>query len=188
MPSAKLLLLAVLFPTVVLAQTMPNHHHDDRSPAPISHPAEAIPVQPGQGAFAAIQEIVEILEADKTTDWSKVNIDALRRHLVDMDNVTLHAEVENRPVTGGMEFVVQGSGPVRDSIQRMLMAHAATMDGVGGWHLAASATETGAILTVKAPASDLEKLRALGLFGVLAEGMHHQMHHLAIARGGMMHD
>src|SRR6516165_7172350 len=42
------------------------------------------PVLAGQDAFGAIQEVVQILEADPTTDWSKVNIDALRQHLVDM--------------------------------------------------------------------------------------------------------
>src|SRR5579859_2920628 len=56
-----------------------------------------IPKQPGQGAFAAIQEIVEILEADPHTDWSKVDINALQQHLIDMDNVTLHARVESAP-------------------------------------------------------------------------------------------
>ena len=49
------------------------------------------PTMPGQDAFGAIQEIVQILEADPTTDWSKVNIAALREHLVDMNEVTLRA-------------------------------------------------------------------------------------------------
>ncbi|RTM12059.1 MAG: hypothetical protein EKK33_18550, partial [Bradyrhizobiaceae bacterium] len=56
------------------------------------------PTQPGQDAFAAIQEIVQILEADPHTDWSKVNIDALREHLVDMSNVTLAAQVKTEPL------------------------------------------------------------------------------------------
>src|SRR5947209_3755409 len=41
------------------------------------------PTMPGQDAFGTIQEIVGILEADPNTDWSKVNISALREHLVD---------------------------------------------------------------------------------------------------------
>ena len=36
------------------------------------------PTLPGQDAFGTIQEIVQILEADPNTDWSKVNIAALR--------------------------------------------------------------------------------------------------------------
>ena len=46
---------------------------------------------PGQDAFGAIQEIVGILEADPRTDWSKINLAALREHLIDMSEVTLKA-------------------------------------------------------------------------------------------------
>ena len=155
--------------------------------APTDRPTAAMPTQPGQGAFAAIQEIVEILEADPTTDWSKVNIEALRQHLIDMDKVTLHADVKSEAVEGGMTFVVSGAGEIRDSIQRMVVAHVATMNGVKGWQLVATTTDTGATLTVKTPASDIMKLRGLGFIGVLTHGMHHQMHHLMIARGGDPH-
>src|SRR5215475_4151224 len=51
---------------------------------------------PGQDAFGAIQEIVEILQSDPKTDWSKVNIDGLRQHLIDMNEVTLHAAATPR--------------------------------------------------------------------------------------------
>ena len=40
------------------------------------------PIEAGESAFAAIQEIVALLNADPKTDWSKVDIDALRQHLV----------------------------------------------------------------------------------------------------------
>ena len=143
--------------------------------------------EPGQGAFAAIQEIVELLEADPTTDWSKVNIDALRQHLIDMDNVTLRADVKSEPIDSGMRFNVSGSGPVEDSIQRMLTAHAATMNGAGGWTFTASETDTGAILNVVTPAKDVMKLRGLGFLGVMTRGMHQQMHHMMIARGENPH-
>jgi hypothetical protein len=61
------------------------------------------------------------------------------------------------------------------------------MDGVGGWRFAASETDDGAILTVLVPASDAAKLRGLGFIGVMARGMHHQMHHMMIARGQNPH-
>ena len=51
---------------------------------------------PGQDAFGTIQEIVQILQSDPKTDWSKVNIDALRQHLIDMNEVTLHAAAAQR--------------------------------------------------------------------------------------------
>ena len=149
--------------------------------------AGAVATQPGQGAFAAIQEIVEILAADPKTDWSKVNIDALRQHLIDMNNVTLAANVKNEPIDGGMRFDVTGEGPVRDSIRRMTTAHAATMNGVDGWKFEAAEIEGGASLTVHPPAKDVDKLRGFGFFGVLTLGMHHQVHHLMIARGENPH-
>ena len=180
-------LVAMLIPVLAFAQTphdqhapgMPHDHIGGMARAVTGHAA----TQPGQAAFGAIQEIVELLEADAATDWSNVDIGALRQHLVDMDNVTLHAEVTSEPVSGGFRFVVSGAGPVRDSIQRMISAHARAMNGVDNWSFAASNTATGADLTVIVPVRDAGKLRGLGFFGVLAHGMHHQAHHLMIARG-----
>jgi len=189
--------LLVLLPALVLPLAA-----SAEEPAPMGHmhsmsghampgmPAAApvvAPREPGQGAFAAIQEIEEILEADPATDWSKVDIEALRQHLIDMNRVTLEAEVRNEAIDGGMRFVVTGAGPVADSIRRMVVAHAATMNGVGGWTFEAAPTEAGAVLTVRVPPQDLAKLRGLGFIGVTARGMHHQEHHLMIARGGHPH-
>lgn len=145
--------------------------------------AGSMPTEAGQSAFAAIQEIVAILEADPNTDWSKTDIDALRQHLVDMNAVTLEAKVASAPVEGGERFDVTGDGAVSEFIRRMLIAHAATMNGVDGWTFAAQPIEGGASLTVHAPAKDAAKLKGLGFFGVLTLGMHHQMHHLMLARG-----
>ena len=149
--------------------------------------AGAVATQPGQGAFAAIQEIVEIVAADPKTDWSRVNIDALRQHLIDMNSVTLAANVKNEPIDGGMRFDVTGEGPVRNSIRRMTIAHAATMNGVDGWKFEATEIKGGASLTVHPPAKDVDKLRGLRIPGVLTLGMHHQEHHLMIARGENPH-
>jgi hypothetical protein len=157
-----------------------SHNVDKRSSA-------GVPKQGGQSAFAAIQEVVEILEADPKTDWSKVNIEALRLHLIDMDNVTLRAVVKAEPVDGGMRFEVSGDGAVGDSIRKMTMAHAHVMDGTGGWKYAAQATSSGAIVTVMVAAKELPKLKGLGFAGLMARGMHHQQHHLMIARGASPH-
>jgi hypothetical protein len=146
------------------------------------------PMQAGQSAFAAIQEIVEMLEADPGADWSKVDIEGLRRHLVDMSNVTLASTVEAAAVDGGARFTVTGAGEVAGSIRRMVIAHAATMDGVDGWRFVAAERPDGATLTVTAPdAADQSKIRALGFIGVMTRGMHHQEHHLMIASGAGPH-
>ena len=190
-----LVLIACLAPGAAVAQSamqpsadMEAMHHKMHAQHMMTPAGRgSVATEPGQGAFGAIQEIVEILEADSATDWSKVNVEALRQHLIDMDNVTLRAEVKSEPVDGGMRFTVSGVGPVKDSIQRMVMAHAATMNGADGWTFAASTTDAGAILNVLAPAKDAAKLHGLGFIGVMTRGMHHQMHHLMIARGENPH-
>lgn len=140
--------------------------------------------EPGQSAFAAIQEIVDLLVADPGTDWTKVNIDALRRHLIDMDNVTLRTDVMASPVEGGVRYVVTGSGAVRESIARMVRAHAETMDGANGMSISAEDHPEGAVMTVTAAEpADLSKLGGLGFIGIMTLGAHHQEHHLMIARG-----
>ena len=182
--------LILLLPWQGYAQT---NHHAQMDHAGVVHAdhmkqsATAQPKQPGQGAFAAIQEIVEILEADPVTDWSKVDIEALRQHLIDMNNVTLAASVASQPVEGGVRFVVTGAGPIKASLQRMVGAHAATMNGTDGWTFKGAETNDGAVLTVLVPNKDAAKIRGLGFFGVMTHGMHHQEHHLMIARGGHPH-
>ena len=139
--------------------------------------------EPGQGAFAAIAEIVAALSADPETDWSLVDINALRAHLVDMDLVTTRASATVEAIDGGMRFTVTGTGDVVGAAQRMVVAHAGIIDGENGWQVRASTLPDRAVLEVRVPDADMAKLRGLGFFGVLAQGMHHQAHHWMMATG-----
>lgn len=113
-------------------------------------------------------------------------LESLRQHLIDMDNVTLRAEVQSVDVDGGVRFDVTSDIPaVAASIRRMVYAHAATMDGVQGWALHANDLSNGANLTVLG--DDRERILGLGLIGMMALGMHHQAHHLALATGHSPH-
>ena len=144
------------------------------------------PVEPGQSAFAAIAEIVALLRADPATDWSRVDIEALRRHLADMDNVTLRATDAASPSPAGAIFdVTSTDAPVAASIRRMVIAHAATMSGLDGMAMIASEIDGGARLAVTGP--DPAMIRGLGFIGLMTIGMHHQQHHLMLAKGGMPH-
>ncbi len=167
-----MLIFLLLLSTQVFAQ---SHHQSDHRAAQ--------PIEAGQSAFAAIQEIVAMLEKDPQTDWTKVNIEGLRQHLIDMDNVTLRSEVTSTAVPNGMKYSISGTGNVVQSIKRMIKAHAATMDGNDGWHFTAEETATGANLIVSVPAADQNKLSGLGFIGVMTRGMHHQHHHRALAAG-----
>ncbi len=151
-------------------------------------PDSGLPHEPGQSAFAAIQEIVAKLEADPATDWSKVDIEALRQHLIDMNNVTLNAQVKTEDTKDGLTFIVTGEGTVRDSIRRMVQGHAATMNGVDGWGFAANELPEGESLIVTPPKTvSIQELRALSFIGVMTRGMHHQTHHWMLATGSNPH-
>lgn len=143
--------------------------------------------EPGQSAFAAIAEIVAVLKANPETDWSKVNIDALRDHLRDMDIVTIDSTTVTNEVEGGLRFVVTGEGDVAEAIRRMAGAHAGMMDGADGWIYTTEVVPNGAAMTVTVPEGDFAKLRALAFYGIMASGMHHQPHHWAMATGGSPH-
>ena len=146
------------------------------------------PTMPGQDAFGAVQEIVRILEADPKTDWSKVNLEALRQHLIDMDEVTLKADAVAKPVDGGLEITVTGSGRALAAIQRMVPAWAMTMNGYKGWATKVTPLPNGELLTVTtADPKDVPHIRGLGFIGLMASGAHHQPHHLAMAKGEFGH-
>jgi hypothetical protein len=187
-PMFRFLLTAVFLTLAAAAPAQEAGHSHARHGAMHGAAAAPAPREPGQAAFAAIAEIVVRLEADPATDWAKVDIDALRRHLVDMDNVTLRAAVAATPVANGVRYVVTGTGAVRESIRRMVPAHAMTMNGVDGIGFAAETHPEGAVLTVTAAdAARLPMIRGLGFFGMMTRGMHHQQHHLGIATGNAPH-
>lgn len=144
------------------------------------------PVEAGQSAFASIAEIVAILARDPDTDWSKVNISALREHLVDMNALTLDARVVQTSSENEIVFAITGRGRTLQAIQAMVPAHSAQLDQMTDWQVSAKTTPSGAIMTLSAADTvERTKIESLGFFGVMAIGAHHQAHHLAIARGHM---
>ena len=188
--------IAVLLTTSIASiQPAPAHaqgsghdmHGSHREAGHDMRAEQLLPTEPGQSAFAAIAEIAAMLAADPETDWNRVDIDALRTHLVDMSVLTLDAEVETVEADGQIEFIVSGTGRTREAIQRMVPAHAGLLGTETGWNALAKVNGSGAILTLRAAQPELTRIRGLGFFGVMATGAHHQAHHLAIARGEMIH-
>jgi hypothetical protein len=146
----------------------------------------AIPSEPGQGAFAAVGEIVATLMEDPHTNWDKVDIDALRNHLVDMDFLMTHAQVSAEDIPGGAVFHISLSGPGGDAASRMVPAHAPVLSAETGWQSEAVLTGEQIAWSVTSK-SDEQAIRALGFFGLMAVGGHHQEHHLGMATGRMVH-
>lgn len=146
------------------------------------------PVETGQSAFAAISEIVQILSKDPKTDWEKVNIQALRDHLRDMELVTTEASVDIRIDGNSVEFIVFGAGDVEQAVQRMTLAHAPMLQASSGWLVTSAPSKNGAIMRVEVQNDEnLARVRGLGFFGVMTIGAHHQAHHLEIASGNDPH-
>jgi len=148
------------------------------------------PTMPGQDAFGAVQEIVRLLEADPKTDWSKVNLEALRQHLIDMNEVTLKADTLTKPIEGGIEVTVTGTGRTVEAIQRMVPAQAHQVDQthLNGWSAKTEPLPNGVLLTVtSSDPQQVQHIRGLGFIGFMASGSHHQAHHLAMAKGEFVH-
>lgn len=181
------------------AQNPPMHHgpaqHESMHHGQMEHgqpmmgrPAGA-PRMPGQDAFGAIAEVVRLLDADPKTDWSKVNVERLRQHLVDMNEVVLRSEVTQSLVDGGLAMEVTGRGRTEQAIRAMVIPHAAELDRTPLYAAKAEPIAGGVRLTVTAKQADdakaVARLRGLGFIGLLTEGVHHGPHHLAMAKGEM---
>lgn len=194
---------AALVAHTVLAQNSPMQHqpmqHESmhEGQMPMSHGAmhgmqhgmasTAAPTMPGQDAFGAIAEVVQMLDADPSTDWSKIDLERLRQHLIDMNEVVLRSQVKQSEVTGGLVMDVTGTGRTEQAIRAMLVPHAAELDRMPAFAAKSEPIPGGVRLTVtaKAPgdAKAVARLRGLGFIGLLAAGAHHGPHHLAMAKG-----
>ncbi len=185
MPRFRCLLLGLLAATS-------GAHAQDHSAMNHSRmpPGAVVPTLSGQDAYAAIAEVVRLLQSDSTTDWSKVDIEGLRQHLIDMNVVTLRAVVRQSPVPSGLQMLVTGDLRTQEAVRRMTRSHGVALRALG---LAAVSEPIrgGARFTVTvADTTDtklLAQVRALGFAGLMTLGDHHAPHHLAIAKGASTH-
>jgi hypothetical protein len=147
------------------------------------------PTLPGQDAFAALAEVVRILEADPNTDWNTVDLERLRQHLIDMNEVVLRSAVKPAPVPGGLAMEITGTGRTEQAIRAMVVPHAGELDRMPEWSAKAEPIAGGVRLVVVARRPDdartVARIRGLGFAGLITEGAHHQPHHLAMAKGQM---
>lgn len=175
--------VALAAPAVIKAQAMDHSAMHKMDSAQMMAP-------PAQAAFATISDIVRKLKADSTTDWSKVNIEALRQHLIDMDDVMMRSAVKQSNVAGGVSLDVTGTGKVTAAIRRMVTMHAMALS-MDGAYIAKSSEIPGGVrmvVTAKDPSDSkaVAQIRGLGFAGLLTEGDHHAMHHMMVAKGEPM--
>jgi hypothetical protein len=177
---------AFLMTSPVLAQSPPA------PPTPghgrhLTAPAPSAPMLPGQDAFGAIAEVVRLLEADPNTDWRAVDLERLRQHLIDMNEVVLRSDVKASPLPGGLVMDVTGAPRTEQAIRAMVAPHAAELSRMSEWVARTEPIPGGLRLIVTArtleDARTVARIRGLGFVGLLAQGGHHGPHHLAMAKG-----
>ena len=175
---------------IAIAQTEHTQHDEGMDHAMHGQTITDGPVllEPGQGAFAALSEVVRVLEADPETDWSRVDLAGLRAHLVDMDRLVTHAVVTEEILPNGLRTFATGDAETVETLRRMVPAHAGQLARDDRWSVAASETKDGMELHVTSdnPAV-VARIQGLGFFGLMASQDHHREHHLMMARGEDAH-
>jgi len=144
--------------------------------------------KPGNEIFGTIQEVVQKLEADPNTDWSKVNLEALRQHLLDMKAFTEEVSVISKePISQGIQITVQPeSQRAVGALKKLFSMHPAMLKQEKGWDMkTVKVDDNWKITCTSETKTEVAKIRALGYIGLLAEGAHHQRHHWMIATGQM---
>ena len=166
----------LIFLMLITASANAQHHQMNNSQLSM----------PGNDIFGTIQEVIQKLESDPGTDWSKVNLEALRQHLLDMKAFTEEVEVVSQtPVDNGV--VIQANPQTKragEALERLFKMHPGMLKQEKGWDMKSQPNAGGYLITVTTPeASEVDKIQALGYIGILATGAHHQAHHWMIATG-----
>ena len=129
-----------------------------------------------------------VLEADPETDWSQVNLGALRDHLVDMDRLVTPTTVKELKLTNGVRVLASGDADKIATLRRMVPAHAAELAKDGRWNVEVTENAESVELTVTSEdIAVIARIKGLGFFGLMASQDHHKEHHMMMARGGNAH-
>jgi len=158
---------------------------------PAATPPATPLTMPGNDAFGAIQEVTAMLLADPETDWRRVDLEALRVHLVDMENMTLRVDlIEQSETPAGVRVVIEPQDErALASLRRVLAVHPAQLAAETGWTM--SVLEEGGrfTLTIETDVpNEIEIIRGLGYIGAMTIGDHHKIHHWMIATGVNPHE
>ncbi len=135
-------------------------------------------------ALGTVQQTVGMLLADRSTDWSEIRVARLRQRLVDLNEIVMYAEAEEREVPGGLEITVGGRERTLAALHRVVPEHVRRMDGFRGWSVTLADADRALKLSLRSDdESEAQVVRGLGFFGFLASGVHRPQNHLALVRG-----
>jgi hypothetical protein len=187
--------LSLSIVAMIMAMSMASahmHHANMNHAAMMGNNTATTPVvltESGTDPFATLQEVITALEANPGTNWEKVNIEALRLHLVEMQDMTINVDVKHQYIDNGFQAVVTPTtNRAVKSLTRVLSGHPAQMKAETGWDMQVSNNDDIFTLTVVSKkAHEVAKIRGLGYIGVMSYGNHHQPHHWAMASGENPH-
>lgn len=174
----------------VIASTVNLSHATEAHMGHSQHGNTNTLTEAGNDAFGTLQEALQQLLADPKTDWSKVNMEALRQHLADMRNFTLDVDVIKQTFTKkGIEVILAPNNKqVSESLVRVFAAHPAQLKKETGWDMKTYKQANAYKVTVTGKsAEDIVKIQGLGYIGVMTWGNHHQAHHWMMAKGNNPH-
>lgn len=151
----------------VVAEDMATHY-GQHAMNHTGQPSESqpLPTEAGEAGFAAITEIVTVLSNDPTTDWSKVDINGLREHLVLMNKLVLGAIVVEQAVESRLRFTVIGHEGALASIRQMVPAYAIELNKMAEFTATTTLIDQGIVIEVLGKNSATnDRLKGLGFFG-----------------------
>ena len=157
------------------AEPEPPSARPRAAPAPTAAPA----------SLAVLAGLVARLEADPSTDWRRVDLEAVRRHLADLERVTLAAEVRAEELPGGVGLTVTGPDPASvAAIQRLLPERAVRLAEARRWRVTTASLPEGLRVEIRSlDPREAGRIRALGLAGLLVAGPLDDAYLLSLARG-----
>jgi hypothetical protein len=107
-----------------------------------------------------------------------------------MNDMTLHVDVTSQtPIKNGVKSIVKPTTKrAASALARVFAAHPYQLQKETGWIMKVTKDGDKYILeTTSKNANDADKIRGLGYIGLMAFGMHHQVHHWMMAIGKNPH-
>ena len=105
-----------------------------------------------------------------------------------MNQLFIGASVRSEVLADGLRMRISTSGRAGKAASRMVPAHAPFLARETGWDAQVARSGEEIVWTVTdADTGTVERIQALGFFGLMATGDHHRMHHMAMARGKPAH-
>lgn len=166
-----------------------GHSHNASHDHAAMHPDVTL-TEAGNDVFGTLQEVIRALNENPNTDWSQVDLEALRQHLLDMRDMTLNVDViESEALKNGAQWTIQATTKrAQAALTRVLAAHPEQLAHETGWVMTVEhADEKFQIQVTSQHAKDAAKIQGLGYIGIMAYGDHHQPHHWAMANSANPH-